>query len=179
MAKLTERTSFTKDVEGRYLCNDVSEVNAWKSAGGRPFDVIVVGGGTFGSAIAEHIWFRQKQAGGGLRTLVIEAGLFTIPEHVQNTGIQGLSDPSAPFFLNENAQQPEPPRNEVWGIPWKSSIPFKGLAYTIGGRSLYWGGWSPRLLDEEMTSWPTPTVSDLQSRYFDESSRPNRRRRGE
>ncbi len=171
MAKLTERTSFTKDVEGRYLCNDVSEVNAWKSAGGRPFDVIVVGGGTFGSAIAEHIWFRQKQAGGGLRTLVIEAGLFTIPEHVQNTGILGLSDPSAPFFLNENAQQPEPPRNEVWGIPWKSSIPFKGLAYTIGGRSLYWGGWSPRLLDEEMTSWPTPTVSDLQSRYFDESSR--------
>src|SRR4051812_25163107 len=171
MAKLTERTSFTKDVEGRYLCNDVSEVNAWTSAGGRPFDVIVVGGGTFGSAIAEHIWFRQKQVGGGLRTLVIEAGLFTIPEHVQNTGIQGLTDPSAPFFLNENAPQPEPPRNEVWGIPWKSSIPFKGLAYTVGGRSLCWGGWSPRLLDEEMTSWPTPTVGDLQSRYFDESSR--------
>jgi hypothetical protein len=24
MAKLTERTSFTKDVQGRYLCNDVS-----------------------------------------------------------------------------------------------------------------------------------------------------------
>ena len=23
MAKLTERTSFTKDVEGRYLCNNV------------------------------------------------------------------------------------------------------------------------------------------------------------
>ena len=67
MVKFTERTSFTKDVEGRYLCNDVSEVNAWTSAGGRPFDVIVVGGGTFGSAIAEHIWFRQKQVGGGLR----------------------------------------------------------------------------------------------------------------
>jgi hypothetical protein len=24
MANLTERTSFTKDVQGRYLCNDVS-----------------------------------------------------------------------------------------------------------------------------------------------------------
>jgi choline dehydrogenase-like flavoprotein len=171
MAKLTERTSFTKDVQGRYLCNDTSEVNTWKSAGGRPFDVIVIGGGTFGSAIAEHIWFRQKQVGGGLRTLVIEAGLFTIPEHVQNSGILGLSDPSAPFFLNENAQQPEPPRNEVWGVPWKSSTPFKGLAYTVGGRSVYWGGWSPRLLDDEMASWPTSTVGDLQSRYFDESSR--------
>ncbi|WP_425906748.1 hypothetical protein [Nitrobacter sp. TKz-YC02] len=111
----------------------------------RPFDFIIVGGGTFGSAIAEHLWFRQKQAGGGLRTLVVEAELFSIPEHVQNTGIQGFADPASPFFLNENAPQPEPPRNEVWGLPWKSTIPFKGLAYTVGGRSLYWGGWSPRL----------------------------------
>ena len=29
MVKLTERTSFTKDVEGRYLCNDFPEVDAW------------------------------------------------------------------------------------------------------------------------------------------------------
>lgn len=171
MAKTTERTSFTKDIEGRYLCNDLSEVNAWKGGGGRPFDVIVIGGGTFGAAIAEHLWFRQKQTGGGLRTLVIEAGLFTVPEHVQNTGIQGFADPATPFFLNENAPQPEPARNEVWGIPWKSSIPFKGLAYAIGGRSVYWGGWSPRLLDEEMTTWPAATVADLNARYFDESSR--------
>lgn len=171
MAKSSERTSFTKDVQGRYLCNDISEINAWQAAGGRPFDVIVIGGGTFGAAIAEHIWFRQKQTGGGLRTLVLEAGLFTVPEHVQNTGIQGFADPGTPFFLNENAPQPEPPHNEVWGVPWKSSIPFKGLAYTIGGRSMYWGGWSPQLLDEEVTTWPPATVSDLKARYFGESSR--------
>lgn len=171
MAKSTERTSFTRDVQGRYLCNDISEVNAWKSRGGRPFDVIVIGGGTFGAAIAEQIWFRQKQNASGLRTLVIEAGLFTVPEHVQNTGIQGFADPATPFFLNENAPQPEPPRNEVWGIPWKSATPFKGLAYAVGGRSTYWGGWSPRLLDAELTTWPAVTVADLKARYFDESSR--------
>jgi len=171
MAKLTERTSFTKDIEGRYLCNDINEVNAWKGAGGRAFDVIVVGGGTFGAAIAEHLWFRQKQNGGGLRTLVIEAGLFTVPEHVQNTGIQGFADPANPFFLNENAPQPQPPVNEVWGVPWKSSIPFKGLAYAIGGRSVYWGGWSPRLLPEETATWPANTVADLDTLYFDEATR--------
>jgi choline dehydrogenase-like flavoprotein len=171
MPKTTESTSFTKDIQGRYLCNDINEVNAWQAAGGRPFDVIVIGGGTFGAAIAEHIWFRQKQIGGGLRTLILEAGLFTVPEHVQNTGIQGFADPATAFFLNENAPQPEPPRNEVWGLPWKSTIAFKGLAYAVGGRSVYWGGWSPRLLDEEMAGWPGTTVADLQARYFDESSR--------
>lgn len=171
MPKVTESTSFTKDVQGRYLCNDITEVNAWKAGGGRPFDIIVIGGGTFGAAIAEHLWFRQKRTGGGLRTLVIDAGLFTLPEHVQNTGIQGFFDPRDPFFLNENAPQPEPPKNEVWGLPWKSTIPFKGLAYAIGGRSLYWGGWSPRLLPEELATWPAPTVADLNALYFDESSR--------
>src|SRR5262245_55514507 len=171
MPKTAEFTSFTKDIQGRYLCNDINEVNAWQGAGGRPFDVSVIGGGTFGAAIAEHIWFRQKQAGGGLRTLVIEAGLFTVPEHVQNTGIQGFADPANPFFLNENAPQPEPPRNEVWGLPWKSSIPFKGLAYAIGGRSVYWGGWSPQLLAAEVANWPAPTVAHLNSLYFAEASR--------
>ena len=79
----TESTTFTKDIQGRYLCNEINEVNAWQSGGGRPFDFIIVGGGTFGAAIAEHLWFRQKQTG-GLRTLVVEAGPFTVPEHVQN-----------------------------------------------------------------------------------------------
>jgi choline dehydrogenase-like flavoprotein len=171
MAITSESTSFTKDVQGRYLCNDFTEAEAWRQEGGRPFDIIVVGGGTFGAAIAEHLWFRQRQTGGGLRTLVVEAGLFTLPEHTQNTGILGLSDPGTAFSLNLGVPQPEPPRNEVWGVPWISGIPFKGLAYTVGGRSLYWGGWSPRLLDEEMATWPAATVADLNGRYFDESSR--------
>lgn len=170
MPKTTERTSFTRDISGRYLCNDITEVNTWRTGGGRAFDMIVIGGGTFGAAIAEHFWFRQKQSGGGLRTLVIEAGLLTVPEHVQNTGIQGFVDPATPFFLNENAPQPESPRNEVWGVPWKSSTAFKGLAYTIGGRSLYWGGWSPRLLPQELTTWPSGTVAALNGQYFEEST---------
>jgi choline dehydrogenase-like flavoprotein len=162
----TESTTFTKDIQGRYLCNTYGEATA-----GGPFDVVVIGGGTFGAAIAEHIWFRQKQAGGGLRTVVLDAGPFTLPEHVQNSGILGLFDPADVVVLNESAPQPQPPRNEVWGVPWKSTTPFKGLAYCLGGRSLYWGGWSPRLLDAEVASWPPEVVADLKSRYFDESTK--------
>lgn len=171
MAKTAESTSFTKDVQGRYLCNDVTEVNVWKERGGRPFDVIVIGGGTFGAAIAEHIWFRQKQAGGGVRTLVVEAGPYVLGEHAQNAGIQGFGDAAGPTILNDAAPQPEPPKNEVWGVPWKSATPFSGLAYCVGGRSIYWGGWSPQLLDEEMATWPPEVVADLQARYFGEAGR--------
>src|SRR5260370_11169460 len=123
MPTTPERTSFTKDVQGRYLCNNLTEVDAWKSGGGRPFAFIVVGGGTFGGAIAEHLWFRQKQAGGGLRILVVEAGLYTLPEHVQNTGILRLAHPAPPFSLNQNAPQPATPRNEVLRIPLEAPTP--------------------------------------------------------
>jgi choline dehydrogenase-like flavoprotein len=171
MTKTAESTSFTKDVQGRYICNDITEVNAWQWRGGRPFDVIIVGGGTFGGAIAEHIWFRQKQAGGGVRTLVIEAGPYVIEEHAQNAGIQGFGDAPTPTILNDTASQPEPPKNEVWGVPWKSETRFTGLAYCVGGRSIYWGGWSPQLLDEEMATWPQEVVDNLKARYFGESVR--------
>lgn len=163
-------TLFSRDVQGRYLCNALVEVNAWQSAGGRPFDFIVVGGGTFGAAIAEHLWFRQRERGGGSRVLVIDAGLYSLPEHVQNTGVLGLVDPPEISF-DPNAQHPLPPRGEVWGLPWAANIPFKGLAYTLGGRSLYWGGWSPRLLPQELAGWPPATVEALQGLYFDESTR--------
>ena len=33
-------------------------------------------------------------------------------------------------------------------MPWRSNVPggFPGLAYCLGGRSVFFGGWSPRLL---------------------------------
>ena len=171
MPTATERTSFTKDVQGRYLCNNLTRLmhgspqagarstsSSWAAEPSAPQSQ-----NTYGSV--------RNKTGGGLRTLVVEAGLFTVPGACTEHRDPGFHRPANPFFLNENAPQPEPPQNEVWGIPWKSAIPFKGLAYTLGGRSIYWGGWSPRLLDEEMATWPAITVADLNGRYFDESSR--------
>jgi choline dehydrogenase-like flavoprotein len=175
MPKTTESTSFTRDVQGRFLCNDFSEVEAWRTGGGRPFDVIVIGGGTFGSAIAEHLWFRFRERATDERVLVLEAGLFALPEHVQNAGIQGLDAAPASTLdalhqANPGMPDPLPPVNQVWGIPWRSSVPFPGLAFCVGGRSLYWGGWSPRLLASELTNWPANLVADLNARYFDEAA---------
>ncbi|MFL6821773.1 MAG: hypothetical protein ACJ8FA_04325, partial [Xanthobacteraceae bacterium] len=99
---LTQDTDFSRDVSGRYVCNtfteavastdpnprpDVGRSNARFDA--RPFDIIVIGGGTFGAALAEHLFFRGF--GRSHRILVLEAGSFTIPEHVQNLPALGLA----------------------------------------------------------------------------------------
>src|SRR5262245_45350653 len=163
----TEYTTFTRDVLGRYICNTFDEAlvtidaNARAAAGLpqrgdlRPFDFIIIGGGTFGAALAEHLWFRSTNR--SERVLVLDGGPFLLPEHVQNLPVLGL-----------NAGSPRKdhlPQNEVWGLVWNSSDPvgFPGLAYCVGGRSVFWGGWSPRLLDSELPKnlWPKGVLDEL------------------
>ena len=59
-------TAFTFDSGGRFLCNTLQEAkdSAAQILGGkgRDFDVIVVGGGTFGSVIAEHLFISPMTA---------------------------------------------------------------------------------------------------------------------
>jgi choline dehydrogenase-like flavoprotein len=173
MPLTTEVTSFARDVPGRYVCNTLQEMN--DSARVRPFDVIVIGGGTFGGVIAQHLFFNDVAR--AHRILVLEGGPFLLPEHVQNAPMIGLSPADATSVADLKALPPGQQRNwekEVWGLPWHSNVKFPGLAYCVGGRSLYWGGWSPEPLDSEMTngasSWPATVVADLRSRYYAEAN---------
>jgi len=134
----------------------------------RPFDVIVVGGGSFGGVVAQHLFFQDVAH--QHRILVLEAGRLALPEHVQNLPILGLNAPG-PVTVDPGAA-----RAEVWGLPWRTDVAkgFPGLAYTLGGRSVFFGGWSPRLLDSELTAppWPATLVADLNaaSGYFDQAA---------
>ena len=125
-------TDFSRDVLGRYVCNGLDEALAsTQGPGARPFDVIIVGGGSFGSALAQHLLYRD--AFRNHRVLVLEAGPLVLPEHVQNLPTLGLVAPGP------TTTDPGVPRNEVWGLPWRSSVPggLPGLAYCVGGRSLH------------------------------------------
>ncbi|HKT61006.1 MAG TPA: family 16 glycoside hydrolase [Gemmatimonadales bacterium] len=180
-----QRTSLAADIPGRYICNTFQEALCSAQVGpcldrtdarpdARPFDLIIIGGGTFGSAMAEHLWFRDKTR--SHRILVLEAGPFAVPEHVQNLAMTGLgvADPTTVEEYNaKSVKDQEIWRKEVWGLAWRGNTKFPGLAYCPGGRSLYWGGWSPQLLDAEMppAAWPGSTVGDLKSRYFAEAAR--------
>jgi len=79
------------------------------------------------AAIAEHLWFRST--GRSERILVLEAGPFVLAEHMQNLPSLGLSAGASS-------------NHEVWGLPWNSDrllgYADSGLAYCVGGRSLWW-----------------------------------------
>lgn len=146
-------TTLATDVLGRYICNTWDEATA---NGGVQFDAVVVGAGMFGAYCAEKI-FR----GANLRVLVLDAGPFLVSEHVQNLARIGLNAAGAAAVPN-NASDPGT-RAVVWGIPWRSQVPFPGLAYCLGGRSLYWGGWSPRLTAADLANWPPEIATSLQT----------------
>lgn len=158
---VSQPTDFSLDVLGRYICNTFDEALANSDAAFRAnvtdlkgntlsprgdmrqFDFVIIGGGTFGAAVAEHLSYRSTDR--SERILVLDAGPLLLAEHMQNLPNLGLG-------------------NEVWGLSWNSnlSLPgFPGLAYCIGGRSLFWGGWSPRLLDSETKDWPKAVLDDL------------------
>jgi len=139
-------TNFSKDVLGRYVCNGFDEATRSTSErpDARPFDIIIIGGGAFGGALAQHLLYSDKLH--NHRILVLEAGPFVFPEHAQNLPNIGVVAPP-PVTVD-----PGVPRAEVWGLPWRTDVSggFPGLAYCIGGRSVFFGGWSPQLLDAEM-----------------------------
>jgi choline dehydrogenase-like flavoprotein len=44
------------------------------------------------------------------------------------------------------------------------------MAYCLGGKSLYWGGWCPRLTPADLARWPAAVAADLQQHYADVES---------
>src|SRR2546423_1909485 len=146
-------TTLSHDIAGRFICSTWPE--AVENGGVQP-DVVIIGAGMFGAYCAEKIYRHAN-----LRVLVLEAGPFLVSEHVQNLARIGLNVPGA-APVPGNANDPGT-QAEVWGIPWRSQVPFPGLAYCVGGRSLYWGGRAPRLTTAHLANWPPAVATFLQS----------------
>lgn len=147
-------TTFSVDAIGRFVCSTWPEAT---QSGGAPFSAVVVGGGMYGAYCATRIYRRHP----GARVLVLDAGRFLVSEHVQNLGPIGLDVPGE----IPPASDPGVARAVVWGLPWRGNVDFPGLAYCSGGKSLYWGGWCPRLRDGDLQRWPASTALYLRDNY--------------
>jgi choline dehydrogenase-like flavoprotein len=150
---VVQDTDFLTDVVGRYVCNTWDEAT---QNGGVPFDAVVIGAGMFGAYCAEKLYRNAN-----MRVLVLDAGPLLVTEHVQNLSRIGLNAGGA-IAVPSNSNDPGP-RERVWGNPWRSTAPFPGLAYCLGGRSLYWGGWAPRLTKADLDQWPEDIRNSLQN----------------
>src|SRR2546426_12267011 len=131
-----EYTTFTLDTMGRFLANTLQEAldSSSQTIGStrRDFDVIVVGGGTFGSVIAERLLLNDPTH--SRRILVLEAGPVVLPQHWQNLPFMG----GAP-----DMRRPWVADGPTWLASGRKPLGFPGLIYAVGGRSLSWGGVGP------------------------------------
>src|ERR1043166_5479475 len=148
-----QQTALADDALGRYGCNSWDEIRD-QIDGTAPFDVVIIGAGMCGAYCAEklyrHDWlYRPEKDKRRLRFLVIEEGPFLFPTHVQNP-------PKVPASRGTY--------DLVWRTPWtgneafigKKKDDFRGQAFCVGGRSLFWAGWAPRLTREDLAKWPKP-----------------------
>jgi len=151
-----QHTTLGLDALGRFVCNTWDEATASST---RSFDAVVIGCGMFGGYCADKIY--RLGANNNLKILVLDAGPFLVPTHVQNLPNVGLNVPDPLLPSND----PGVARDLVWGMPWRSNVPFIGQAYCVGGKSLYWGGWCPRLLASDLALWP-PTVAQYLTQNY-------------
>jgi choline dehydrogenase-like flavoprotein len=106
----------------------------------------------YGAYCAEKLY--RSGGSSALRILVLDAGAFLLPSHIQNLPQQLGGNVGGPKYLR-NRDDASGAQNVVWGMPWISNEGFPGLAYCIGGRSLFWGGWSPPLTTDDLANWPS------------------------
>jgi hypothetical protein len=144
-----QRTTFSLDVLGRFVCSTFEEATT-----NPDFDVVVIGSGMYGGYCAAKIYTESAVPGRTpLRVLVLEAGPFLVHEHGQNIPDLGLGNPFRPV-LDPFSPAALQTRDLVWGLGWRGNTGFPGTAYCVGGKSIYWGGWCPRLQPADLAQWP-------------------------
>jgi hypothetical protein len=151
-----QETTFALDAFSRFVCNTIDEVEEAQRQGGFDIDLVVIGSGMYGGFIAAKIYERARRLPleRRPRVLVLESGPFLISEHFQNLTRIG------PFFELVNRPVVDENQSFLTQIEYQGG-PLQGLAphhRCVGGKSLFWGGWSPPLLNDDeqddLAHWP-------------------------
>jgi GMC oxidoreductase len=144
---LDEKAPTFIDALGHYICSSWDDVD--KANGNRPFDVVIIGAGMFGAYCAEKLF--RRDSSDDLRILVLDAGPFFLPTHKENLPVSNIP---------QSVWVSTPP-------PWRGNPAYMdnngGLAYCIGGRSLFWAGWAPELTSKDLEKWPAAVRDFLDS----------------
>ena len=141
-----QKTTFSIDGIARFVCNTWDEIQAARAGG--EFDVVVVGSGMYGAYCATKIFEFSQNAVVKPRILVLESGPFLISEHFQNlTRIGGLFGVTLEPIV-------EPSLTKIDEPAYINQGNFNQHHRCVGGKSVFWGGWTPRLTETDLNKWP-------------------------
>jgi choline dehydrogenase-like flavoprotein len=141
-----QRTTFSLDVVAPFVCNTWEEILVAQSES--QFDAIVMGSAMYGAYTASKLFeFGKDLPNQQPRILVLEAGPFLIREHFQNlTRLGNLFSSVLEPLVEPNSQgrKINQPSNYV------NANKVNDHHRCVGGKSLFWGGWTPLLTEEDL-----------------------------
>ena len=115
------------------------------------YDVLIIGTGAGGGAVLWRLCEQWKRE--GKRIGIIERGDQVIPTHARNLSTMNQERLVAYFSYLSN--------------PLPGSLPdYPGARqlFALGGRTLFWYAFTPRLAEWDLAKWPIP-VSEMESYY--------------
>lgn len=127
-----------EDPVAAHYCKTLEQVRE------KHYDVVIVGGGAVGSAIAHHLLTSDDK----VRVLVLEKGSFLLPEHVQNL------HPQYQKLMAEAIEKP-------WELAKGTTFDLAPQIPYLGGRALFWSTWIPQPEREQMLHWPEKVLQEL------------------
>jgi choline dehydrogenase-like flavoprotein len=120
------------------------------------FDVIVIGSGMCGGVLADRL------SDNGVRTLVLEAGGVPLETHIAN--LPRSHNPSSQAKIQIWQRWGD---YQVRNYESGDENRYDGSqAFNLGGRSVFWGGFIPRMSSWELDFWPRNLKWDLEDRYY-------------
>lgn len=133
-----QRTTFAVDGLGRFACNTWEEILDAQRGG--QFDIVIIGSGMYGAYAAAKLFEQGRRMADDRdapRVLVLESGPFLITEHIQNLTRRSTDLAS---LVAEDLVEPGQ----------TNGVAFVKHARCLGGKSIFWGGWSPRYQLQDM-----------------------------
>lgn len=120
------------------------------------YEVIVIGSGMAGGVLADRL------SDSGIRTLVLEAGGCPLETHIAN--LPRRNKPGFQKHIWERWFDFRVKNCDSGGPDNQYTDGYQG--FNLGGRSVFWGGFIPRMTSDELDYWPRQLKWDLEDRYY-------------
>lgn len=151
-SKFSAGTDFANDILARTICSSLDDALSGKAP-----DIIVIGSGMYGSYLAAKLNRLSQRTP---KVVVLERGPFITTGHIQN--IPAILDAA---ILEAAGDLPYSASVHIHKTGETREDKVAAHQYCVGGKSVTWGKWSPRMTEDDLTRWPKEVADFLKCNY--------------